>query len=143
MEQIKLNIIPDGIEPVVHCKQYDTGRPFRIYLYNGKKPYFLTDEVIEIDVRKRDTKIVTADLEVVPGNRYVDVETTEQMCAVTGRNEAEIKITKGDVVIATLSFFIDVKKSTMQGGLQSESEINNLNRQVQDAVAADLAEHGA
>lgn len=143
IEIIRLNLIPEGNPPVVHCKQYDNGRVFQIVLYNGKDPYILTTETIELNIRKSDRHIVTADLPFVVGEHCVDVITTEQMCAVAGKNTAEIRIIRDGINIGTLNFFMQIERSPMENGLESDSEINNLARQVHDNVVQELADHGA
>ena len=52
IEIIRLNLIPDGKVRIVHCKQYDEGRVFKVCVYNGNTPYIFTDERVELIVRK-------------------------------------------------------------------------------------------
>ena len=132
MEHIKLNLIPTGPMPVCHASQYDTGRKIGLDIYNGLQPYILTDEQIELDVRKSDGRIVTLDVPITAKSNTVVFSTTEQMCAVAGSNLCELKITKNEEVIHSLNFAMEIERSPMENGLQSESEINNLNRQIDD-----------
>ena len=146
IEMIKLNLIPDGKPPVIHCKQFDVAREFRVCVFEGSKPYIFTNETVELDVRKKDTTLVSVDLEVESGKHYIDVTTTEQMCTLTGKHEAEIRIYSDALhtqEIGSLSFFIQVTKSVVNGGLVSESEVTNLQRQVHDQVVIELRDHGA
>ena len=142
MEQIKLDLIPNGVMPVCHASQYDDGRTIRVNLYEGGVEYALSTETIELDVRKGDGNVVTKSLTVTSGNKYVDFDTTEQMCAIAGANLCELKLTKGDVVIGTLNFILDVESSPMEGGVESKSEINNLQSQIDAMVAHAMAGYG-
>ena len=135
MERIRLDIIPKGLMPVCHASQYDAGRVIRLDLMDGLQGYSLTDEEIELDVRKPDGHIVTASVDVVAGNTFVDIVTTEQMCAVEGENICELKISKDGAEIYSLNFRMMVEKSVTEGGDPSESFIHNLNQQIYDAVA--------
>ena len=135
MERIRLDIIPKGLMPVCHASQYDDGRVIRLDLMDGLQGYSLTDEEIELDVRKPDGHIVTASVDVVAGNTFVDIVTTEQMCAVEGENICELKISKDGAEIYSLNFRMVVEKSVLEGGDPSESFIHNLNQQIYDAVA--------
>lgn len=135
MERIRLDIIPKGLMPVCHASQYDAGRVIRLDLMDGLQGYSLTDEEIELDVRKPDGHIVTASVDVVAGKTFVDIVTTEQMCAVEGENICELKISKDGAEIYSLNFRMMVEKSVTEGGDPSESFIHNLNQQIYDAVA--------
>lgn len=131
IERIKLNLIPAGTMPVCHAKQYDKKRQIGIDIYNGLQPYILSDELLELDVRKPDGHIVTIDVPYTAGRNGVVFETTEQMCAITGSNLCALKITKGEAEIGSINFFMEVEKSPLEGGLPSDSDIENLRTQMQ------------
>lgn len=140
MEQINLNLIPGRTMPVAHASQYDVGRTIRFNLFEGDTIYTLDGtETVNVNVRKTDGNVVTEELTVTVSASYVEVVTTEQMTACSGSNLAEIQIIKGDDTIGTLNFILEVEEDPMEGGIQSESEINNLrgqvNGMVEDAVA--------
>ena len=132
IERIKLNLIPTGEMPVCHASQYDKGRQIGLDVFSGSTPYIFTDEQLELDIRKGDGKIVTIDVPVTRKGSTVIFSTTEQMCAVAGANLCELKITKGANVIGSLNFYMEIERSPMENGLMSESEINNLDRQIDD-----------
>jgi hypothetical protein len=139
MERIRLDIIPKGLMPVCHASQYDAGRVIRLDLMDGLQGYSLTDEEIELDVRKPDGHIVTASVDVVAGNTFVDIVTTEQMCAVEGENICELKISKDGAEIYSLNFRMMVEKSVTEGGDPSDSFIHNLRTQIAEGVAEEVA----
>ena len=139
MEAIKLNLVPSDLtKPICHASQFDDGREIMLMLYDGQMPYVLSDEEIELDVKKLDGNIVTTDLTVESGKNYVIMVTTEQMCAIAGRNNCELKVQKDGKTIYSKNFYLAVEESATAGGIQSASEINNLESQiagmVEDAV---------
>ena len=52
------------------------------------------------------------------------------MCACSGTNLGEIQITKDDLDIATLHFYLVVQRDVLAGGLTSQSEIHDLEEQI-------------
>lgn len=140
MEAIKLNLIPNGTSPVAHASQYDEGRSIRFDLFEGAAVYTLDGtEVLECDIKKPDGNIVTVAV-ANTSDSYIVVETTLQMCACAGNSFGEIKITKGAKVIGTLNFILAVERSPLEGGIASQSEINNLATQVAGLVATEVAD---
>lgn len=136
MEIIKLNIIPNGITPICHASQFDIKRKIGIALFDNMDPYNLSgEETVSLSVRKPDKTIITKTLEFEAGN-YLEFETTEQMCAIAGENKCEIKISYDDMSIGSLNFIMQVERDPLFKGIQSESEIENLQEQVNTAVAA-------
>ena len=135
MEVINLNLIPSGALPVVHASQYDEGRTFRANLMDGSTVYTLDGtEVLECDVKKPDGNIVTVAV-TNTSDSYVEIDTTLQMCACAGESLAELHITKGAQEIGTLNFILAVERSPLEGGIQSDSGIHNLQTQIGEAVA--------
>lgn len=135
MEVIKLNLIPNGASPVAHASQYDEGRRFRCDLFEGAEVYTLDGtEVLECDIKKPDGNVVTVAV-TNTSDSYIVVETTLQMCACAGNSFGEIKITKDAIVIGTLNFILAVERSPLEGGIESDSGIHNLQEQIGEAVA--------
>lgn len=139
MEVINLNLIPTGALPVVHASQYDEGRTFRANLMDGSTVYTLDGtETLECDVKKPDGNIVTVAV-TNTSDSYVEIDTTLQMCACAGESLAELHITKGAQEIGTLNFILAVERSPLEGGIQSDSGIHNLQTQIGEAVAEQYA----
>ena len=134
LQTIKLNLVPGKVSPVVYASQYDKGREFRCLLFDGEEEYILTTETINICVRKPDGHIVTASVPVVSGNKYVDITTTQQMCAVVGKSICELKISKDDTLIGTLNFCLNVQLDPADGSIQSDSAIHDLQAMVDVSV---------
>ena len=143
MESIKLNLIPGSFSPTVHVSQYDVGRKFKCYLFDGSSEYTLSDETVTIYVRKPDGKLVTAAVTVVASAKYVEISTTQQMDAVAGKNICELKISKDSTLIGTCNFYMEVERDPTDGAIASESEIHDLQAQVNADVQEYLSQYGS
>ena len=145
METIKLDLIPGKKMPSLHASQYDDGRDYHIDLTENRVPYVLDGtETISLTVRKCDNTLVTMDIaNVFGGKSYIEFRTTEQMNACAGFNYGEITIEKNGTQISSLNFYLQVEGAPDEGGITSQSEINNLKRQVHDIVAEELEDNGA
>lgn len=138
MEIINLNLIPGKAWPVCHASQFDTGREVRVNLFEGAAVYTLSgDEVVDVIIKKPDGNQVTETL-TNTADSYVVIVTTEQMTACEGANLGEVRITKGAQVIGSLNFILECEKSP-DTGIESHSEINNLESQVAAIVADQYA----
>lgn len=134
MEIINLNLIPGEAFPVAHASQFDIGRVIRFKLLDGSDIYELTGtETLTLKVRKPDTTVVTMNL-TNTSDDYVDVITTEQMCACPGKNICEINITNGSVSIGTLNFYMEVEEDPLNNGVTSQSAIHDLETQIEEII---------
>ena len=61
------------------------------------------------------------------------------MTACHGANLCELKIEKGADVIGTMNFILEVEQDPLEGGVQSASEIDNLQTQIAGMVATEVA----
>ena len=144
MQTINLNLVPGKVKPVVHSSQYDVGRSFRCNLFDGSTVLTLDgSETITIEGQKSDSHIFLYSV-TNTSNNYVDVTTTEQMTAVSGLVDCELRIKKGTTDVGTANFWLDVEKAATENGTMSESDISLL-REVEDATesAATTAETAA
>lgn len=135
-ESIKVDIIP-GAEnaEVLHFSQYDNKRPFFIELFNGEDEFIPESGMsLTLECRKRDGNIVIISDPVMNDN-VAEFSTTEQLTACYGDNTAEIKIVDdNDLVIGSANFIINVEKSPTCGGIASQSDIDNLDQQIEAAA---------
>lgn len=135
MQIINVDLIPGKVMPILHASQFDKGRSLGVKLYNGGAVYDLTGaEVVSVSVRKPDGNIVTETLTNVGGNE-LEIITTEQMTACAGASLCEIKIEDSGDVIGSANFVLEVEEDPLDGGIASQSEINNLATQVADLVS--------
>ena len=132
-EVITLNLIPSGDIPVIHAAQYDVDRPLKFALKLGEDDFNPSGHTLELQIRKVDNNIVTAAPDDVTGN-VVTFMSTQQMCACSGTNLGEIQITKDNLDIATLHFYLVIQRDVLAGGLTSQSEIHDLEDQIAEIV---------
>ena len=131
MEVFNLNIRPGKTCPVIHCSQFDKGRAFRANLYDGSKVFTLTAaETLSVIEKKSDGNMVTIGV-TNTSDSYVEFATTEQMTALAGPQICELRIVEGDTLIGSANFILDCEESP-DTGIESESEIHNLETQIQD-----------
>lgn len=133
METIKLDLIPGKKMPSLHASQYDDGREHGIDLFENGVAYNLDGtETLTINERKGDDCICSLDIEnTFAETNHIVFASTEQMCAVWGNNICELVIAKGEKTIGTLNFILEIEQSPTEGGIESESEIKNLERQIE------------
>lgn len=134
METIKLDLVPGKKMPSLHASQYDDGRAYHIDLTEKNEPYKLDGtEVLTVNERKGDNCICSLDIENTFADKtYVEFASTLQMCAVAGANICELVIKRGNVTLGTLNFILEIEPSPTEGGIESESEISNLERQIEE-----------
>lgn len=134
METIKLDLVPGKKMPSLHASQFDDGREHGIDLFENGVVYKLDGtETLTINERKGDDCICSLDIEnTFTGSNHIVFASTEQMCAVWGNNICELVIAKGEKTIGTLNFILEVEPSPTENGIESESEIRNLERQIEE-----------
>ena len=142
METIKLDLIPGKKMPSLHASQYDDGRDYHIDLTENRAPYTLDGtETISLTVRKCDNTLVTMDIANTFANKsYIEFRTTEQMNACAGFNYGEIVLEENGTRIGSLNFYLQVEEAPDEGGV-SQSEINNLARQVEELVDEEMGDY--
>lgn len=122
-EQLRLNLIPNGIPPVIHVSQYDVGRTLQFIIYNGSSQYvFTSGESAILLGTKPDGHIFIYDLTI--SNNVLSIDTTEQMLAIPGNVKAEIRVQGADKDIGTANFIFAVEESPIYKDIiYSDSEI--------------------
>lgn len=140
MQKITLNLIPDGVPPVVYVNQFDTGREFQISFKEGLSPYnFPSGVVFRINGRKADNHVfeytesdkwdATHNIITKSGSGTsltVTIATSEQMTAAAG--DAEIQLTfksssASNDILGTLNFILVVQEKPDANGDPSESDL--------------------
>ena len=144
MERIKLDLVPGCVKPILRASQYDNGREWTCDILDNGVPYkFVSGDTCEIHVRKGDNCAVTASVPVTVGQSYVVVTGTEQMCAVSGDNLAELVIMNGTKKIGSCNLILSVEADPLNGSKSSASEIHDLQAQVNECVDEALSHKGA
>ena len=141
-ESINLNLIPTGEMPVIHVSQFDNGRAFNINLLKGSDEYTLPEGyTATLNCRKADRNIVTLATTTVSQNTLT-FTTTTQLCACAGKNLCEVVIKDAeDYQVGTLNFILEVEKDPLQGGIESTSEIHDLEDQIEEITTEIVGEN--
>lgn len=140
MEIKNINLIPEGDNPIIHASQFDENRSVRFDLKDGTDDFtLLSDLVITCNIKKVDGNIVTFEVENTEST-YVVITLPFQATACAGPNIGEIVITDGETsVIGTINFILEVEKSPMLGGIESASDIHDLEEQIDVIVTQVIA----
>ena len=140
MQTVTIDLIPQKEKPIVKLSQYDNDRQVRFMLEENGEIYTLAGtETVEVNIRKPDRNIVVI-APTIGANAYVDVLFTEQSAACFGESFGELSIKSGDTVIGTCNFIIDVEISPIYGGIDSATEINNLETQIEEIITEVLSD---
>lgn len=151
-EEIDVNMVPGGPMSVWHSSQYDELRKLRVNLYNGKALQYLGSGVtVSLSVRKTDGNIIESSdsnvIKIVTENpwgegsapwRFIEINTTQQMTACVGKNICEIVVyetVSGETSrVGSANFILEVERDPLAGGIQSDSEIDDLQAMVEEAL---------
>lgn len=142
-EQIRLNLIPGDELPVLHASQFDVNRALSFALYDGDDAFTDIDAYdFELHIRKVDGTVVTINTYEFDSN-VITFLTTEQTTACSGKNIGEIVITDEIIgsVIGSCNFILEVEPDPFIGGINSESEIANINSQIASLIDEQLADY--
>ena len=143
MATYKLNMIPGDAPVVVPVNQYDTGYTISFELYNGNTAFSLAGCSARIDIGKADNTIYSSGDSVSLSGNTVTVTLEEQMTTMWGPCIAEIVVLTSTGRHATANFILDVEKSPIEDGAESESMVNyveaNRARAIEATAAAEAA----
>ena len=147
-----VDINPGGVMPTLHASQYDMGREFTLTLYNGPVSYSIpAGATVTIEGVKPDQHGFQYEVDSVSGST-VTFHTTQQMTAVHGDVQCEIRIKKDDVEIGTANFILALETSPLNDDtIVSDTELpiiialatEQMLRAEAAADAADLSEQHA
>lgn len=138
MEQINLNLIPNGILAVCHVSQYDnTGRKIRFHLFNGSDTYALSGtETITLRIRKTNGEILIFDIPNTASD-YIDLTVLQQMTDVSGDSVCEFRLTDSGLDIGSFNFKMKIEPDAFDGNL-SISEVSGNIATFKTDLAEDL-----
>ena len=135
MEQIRLDLIPNGIMPNVHASQFDKGRVVRFNLYEGDTPFTLlvTDNVKVACNGVEDTTLATA------GTSH-DWTIPDSVVSDSGVFLGELSVERGSKVIGSKNFVLNVEEDAYNGANIEErtasGSIANFETNLQDNLTA-------
>lgn len=134
-QYLDLNIVPVGIIPVIHVKQYDNQTSgIVISVYNDSAVYSIpSGSGVLVNGTKPDGHGFSYSAASYSGNQ-ITLNVTTQMTAVAGEVPCEIKLSRSGQTIASLTFILMVEKSALSDDtVISDSELPLIER------AADIA----
>lgn len=136
-----LNVIPTGVRPVVHVSQYDNQvQALRFLLYKENAPFTIpSGAAVLINGLKPDNTGFSYAATATSGNTAT-FAVTQQMTAVAGSIECELRVRTASEIIGTLNFTIEVEEAPLHDdSVLSETDIPLIEQAVD--IAANLAEY--
>lgn len=133
---ISLDMVPGAAKATVTASQYDTGARVLVFRLRNGMAAFPVGEGITALIHgiKPDETYWAYDCEIEDGNVVADC--TEQMTAVPGLSECEIRLSNADGHVGSCNFFLSVEKSPMTDGVISETDIPVFEQLVERAETA-------
>ena len=108
-----LNLIPDGVMPVLKLNQYDKGMTVMCEVWDGSSAYSVPSNAGAIvQGTKPDKTGYQYSCTMSGGNVYFTV--ADQMTVIAGRHEAEITIVIGSIQVGTINFVVDVEPAALR-----------------------------
>lgn len=142
MASYNLNLIPGDAPVVVPVNQYDRGYTIDFTVYDGDTVFSLAGYTAVINIGKPDKNVYAGGTVVLRGN-VATITLEEQMTAMWGPCIAELVFTNSNGRRATANFILDVEKSPLEDGAESESVINYINSSIEAAEGATEAAESA
>lgn len=123
-QRIKANLIPScDIYPVIHLAQYDmsdgTGKQVKIELYYGTDKFAIPSGAsVTFRGTKRDKTGYSYAIEKFTDN-VVTVDVRPQMTVLSGKHNAELRISKGETISNTIKSVNNVNESNSRTAQQN------------------------
>lgn len=129
--EVDINVNRYGLRVVIPVVQYDSGRQIIFNIVDAELPSGCTSNIF---IKKPSGKSVYNTC-TVSGNK-VTVTLTNQSLSEYGFNDAQIQIIKGEEVVTSFSFILEVKQSDADNAVISKSESTFFQGIVNKAQAA-------
>ena len=133
-QTINLDLIPQGVNPIIHVSQYDKGQTWLFNLLKDGIAYTIPDNaLVTIQGTKEDN--TGFQYACTYSGSVVEAEETNQMTMFAGDVAAELRITKSDSLIGTLNFIIRVEPTTLADDVEiSETDLPLLEEAIEAAA---------
>lgn len=150
MQKVKLNLIPQGVPPVVYASQYDVGRQFEFEIYEGDVEYKIpSDTVITVHGIKKDNHSFAystnddTSKQIEFSSSLITIITTEQMTLIPGDIHCEFVLRKNldsEDILGTLNFVIHVEPCPIpEDAATSASDLQAYQDMVNRTAASEKA----
>ena len=133
----KINMVPGGMPPIIHVSQYDAGsRVLTFELYSGAILWTApSGATVTIDGTKSDQKAFSVAATV--SGSTVTATLTQQMAAAAGRAECQLTVTKGENVLGSANFILDVERAALSEDADiSATDISSVETAKTQAISA-------
>lgn len=136
-----INVIPSGVRPVIYLSQYDNQtQALRFLLYKEDTAFQIpSGAAVLINGLKPDNTGFSYAATAMSGNSAM-FSVTQQMTAVAGDVECELRVRTESQIIGTLNFILRVEPAPLHDdSVLSETDIPLIEQAVD--IAANLAEY--
>ena len=124
-QTFNLDLIPQGVPPIVHVSQYDKGQTWSIHLFeNGVVFPVPLGTSAAVQGTKPDNTGFQYPAVISVGDNVVTFTVEQQMTVLGGQFECELVLVNGENQVATINFILDVEPTTLDDDtVISETEL--------------------
>lgn len=124
-QTFNLDLIPQGVPPIVHVSQYDKGQTWNIHIYeNGVVFPVPSGTSAAVQGTKPDNTGFQYPAVISVGDNVVTFTVEQQMTVLGGQFECELVLVNGENQVATINFILDVETTTLDDDtVISETEL--------------------
>ena len=113
-QTFNLDLIPQGVPPIIHVSQYDKGQTWEIHLHeNGIVFPVPANTSAAIQGTKPDSTGFQFPAVITAGDNVVMFTLEQQMTVFSGDIDCELVLVNGDDQVATINFVLSVEPSTL------------------------------
>lgn len=122
-QTLNLNLIPQGVKPVIHVSQYDKGQAWIFKLMLGDS-YYQIPAGASVTIQGTKSDGTGFQYACTYSGHEVTATEEQQMTVLAGDVPAELRLTKDGDILGTLNFIIRVEKAALSDDTQiSETEL--------------------
>ena len=124
-QTFNLDLIPQGVPPIVHVSQYDKGQTWNIHLFeNGVVFPVPSGTSATVQGTKPDNTGFQYPAVISVGDNVVTFTVEQQITVLGGQFECELVLVNGENQVATINFILDVEPTTLDDDtVISETEL--------------------
>lgn len=113
-QTFNLDLIPQGVPPIVHVSQYDKGQTWEIHLHeNGIVFPVPANTSAAIQGTKPDSTGFQFPAVITADSNVVTFTLEQQMTVFSGDIDCELVLVNGDDQVATINFILSVEPTTL------------------------------
>lgn len=113
-QTFNLDLIPQGVPPIIHVSQYDKGQTWEIHLHeNGIVFPVPANTSAAIQGTKPDNTGFQFPAVITAGDNVVTFTLEQQMTVFSGDIDCELVLVNGDDQVATINFILSVEPTTL------------------------------